>query len=250
MTKTREEYVYGMSNESYPEDTFKIGWTREHPSDRAESLYTSGVLNPFKVEFVIITPNGIKLEKEIHEHLKQFRIQSNREFFKIPKNELVKTLTDDLNLHLFTIDEINHSTKKTKNCKNRIIELFRNLEKDVSLLNSKLSKVHTELVVNNVNYEKIVSLKINNHHKHALDWTYIDHGSEEERIKIELDNINRDIDIYKKWIYGLENNYEYIQNNIGKKQMMIDNKSFKKSILETHDNFNKFKNKYIWKLDN
>ena len=85
-----------MSNPSFPGDVLKIGWTREHPNKRANDLHTSGIPTPFIVEYVIITSEGSKLEKQIHEHIKIYRINSNRAFLgdrcvkKTTNNEVFK----------------------------------------------------------------------------------------------------------------------------------------------------------------
>ena len=100
------QYVYIFSNELYPDDLLKIGWTKRHPSLRARDLQTSGVPTPFTVEYVIITSNGRNLEKEIHSHLDQYRVSKNREFFKINKSYLHEILTNNMNLNLMTIDEL------------------------------------------------------------------------------------------------------------------------------------------------
>ena len=63
MSENKEQYVYVMSNSSFPDDVLKIGWTREHPNIRAKDLHTSGIPTPFTVEYVIITPDGSKIEK-------------------------------------------------------------------------------------------------------------------------------------------------------------------------------------------
>ena len=43
MNETKEQYVYVMSNSSFPSDMLKIGYTKEHPSIRANNLHTSGI---------------------------------------------------------------------------------------------------------------------------------------------------------------------------------------------------------------
>ena len=100
------QYVYIFSNELYPQDFLKIGWTRNHPSVRAQNLQTSGVPSPFTVEYVIITSSGRSLEKEIHCYLDEYRVTPNREFFKINKMNLHDILTNNMNLNLITIDEL------------------------------------------------------------------------------------------------------------------------------------------------
>jgi hypothetical protein len=100
------QYVYIFSNELYPDDLLKIGWTKCHPSLRARDLQTAGVPAPFTVEYVIITSNGRNLEKEIHSYLDEFRLSQNRKFFKINKSYLHEILTNNMNLNLMTIYDI------------------------------------------------------------------------------------------------------------------------------------------------
>lgn len=83
----KNQYVYFMTNACYDDDVFKIGWTSRHPSNRISQLNT-GAPTPFIVDLVIVTSEGYKLEKQIHTHLTQYRIDSNREFFKISKDTL------------------------------------------------------------------------------------------------------------------------------------------------------------------
>ena len=101
------QYVYILSNESFPHDILKIGWTRCHPSLRAQNLQTSGVPSPFTVEYVIVTSSGRSLEKEIHCYLDKYRVSPKREFFKINKMNLHDILTNIMDLNLITIDELN-----------------------------------------------------------------------------------------------------------------------------------------------
>ena len=68
-------------------------------------MHTSGIPTPFIVEYVIITPEGSKLEKQIHNHIKSHRVNSNREFFKISKDELSEKLINELMLELKSIVE-------------------------------------------------------------------------------------------------------------------------------------------------
>ena len=100
------QYVYILSNELYPQDFLKIGWTRNHPSLRAQNLQTSGIPSPFTVEYVIVTSSGRSLEKKIHSHLDEYRVTPKREFFKINKMNLHDILTNIMHLNLITIDEL------------------------------------------------------------------------------------------------------------------------------------------------
>ena len=111
----KEQYVYIMSNASYDDDVFKIGWTSRHPLHRISQLNT-GAPTPFIVELVIVTLEGCKLEKQIHTHLKQYRMETNREFFKISKDTLREIITNELNLVLTPITELDDDDLKKK-CK-------------------------------------------------------------------------------------------------------------------------------------
>ena len=109
---TNDQYVYIMSNTSHDDDVLKIGWTRKHQIKR--SLQATGVPTSFVVEFVIITNEGHALVTLIHEHLKQYRIETNRKFFKISKDVLREILINELNLVLTCISEDDSSDKSEK----------------------------------------------------------------------------------------------------------------------------------------
>ena len=114
MNDTKDQYVYIMSNPSYDDDVLKIGWTRKHHIKRL--LQATGVPTSFVVDSMIITNEGHELETQIHERLKHYRIESNRNFFKISKDELREILTNELNLVLTCTseDELEKSEKSEK----------------------------------------------------------------------------------------------------------------------------------------
>ena len=252
MNENKEQYVYVMSNPSFPEDMLKIGWTREHPNIRANDLHTSGVPTPFIVEFLIITPEGSKVEKIIHNHIKFYRVNSNREFFKISKEKLTEVLIKELMLELTPISEISApiNTKMSNNKKvNEIKSLCENLEKEAHEFFSKLKKDKTELVITEKNNKKFVSIRTI-----ETDYTITSlstHGFEdydERHIKNAYYFINRDIIQYKEWLDDLIYNYEEIKNRIGVEKLRSDNKSFKEMILDTRNDLLNLKSKYIWEI--
>ena len=99
---TCKEYVYIMSNPSF--DYLKIGRTRKEPLIRAKQLYTSGVPEPFVIEGIIDTSDCVTLETKIHNCIKEYRINNNREFFHIDYTDLKKILTKELNLEITDYD--------------------------------------------------------------------------------------------------------------------------------------------------
>jgi hypothetical protein len=113
----KEQYVYIMSTTCYDDDVFKIGWTCRHPLHIASQLNT-GAPTPFIVDSVIITVEGYKLEKQIHNRLKQYRMETNREFFKISRDTLREIITNELGIVLTPITELvdDDYSKKCKYC--------------------------------------------------------------------------------------------------------------------------------------
>lgn len=251
MNENNEQYVYVMSNPSFT-DLLKIGWTREHPNIRANDLNTTGIPTPFVVEYVIITQDGSKLEKKIHNHIKTYRVNTNREFFKISKEKLTEILTEDLILELTAITEIiaNINTKQQDAKKvNEIKKLYETLEKEAQEFFGKFKKEKTELVIKKIKNKKYVSIKTS---ETEYNYTSLDtHGFEdvdEGNIKNTYYFINRDIIQYKEWLDNLINNYEKIKNTIGSKTLSEDNKYFKEMILDTQKKLKNLQNEYIWEI--
>ena len=78
-----KQYVYILSNVAMP-GLIKIGYTRDDPNKRVKQLNAStGVAMDFDLEWAFGCYNAIELEQEVHTHLASFRINNNREFFKI-----------------------------------------------------------------------------------------------------------------------------------------------------------------------
>ena len=250
MNENKEQYVYVMSNPSFPEDMLKIGWTREHPNIRANDLHTSGVPTPFIVEFVIITPEGSKVEKIIHNYIKTYRVNSNREFFKISKEELTRILVNDLMFELTSITEISApiNIKKNNNKKvNEIKILYEQVKKEADDFFGEFKKEKSKLVIKEINNKKYVYISAVEYNQTPL---YI-HGFEdddERHIKNAYYFINRDIIQYKEWLDDLIDNYEEIKNRIGVVKLRSDNKLIKEKILDTRNDLLNLKSKYIWEI--
>lgn len=254
MTTNKDEYVYIISNPSFTDDTLKIGWTRNHPIIRANDLNTTGLPTPFVVEAVIITQEGegSNLERRIHAHIKEYRLNSNREFFKISKDFLIEKLTNELNLEIVLIDDviipINTKIKIHKSKKvNEIINLYETLKKESEEFFRKLERANTELVIKVINNKKhiiIIESDYNQSGEIYFDW-WNDEGS---NIRSVCYFIKQDIEIYKEWVNDLINKYEEIKKDIGVLQLRADNKSTKNMILDTQKKLDNLKSEYIWEL--
>ena len=66
----------------------KIGYTGKKPEERATQLSKStGVATPFRVAFAAKCHDGEGMEYEVHQELKEYRVNSDREFFSCTLNE-------------------------------------------------------------------------------------------------------------------------------------------------------------------
>lgn len=79
-------YVYVLTNPSF-NGMVKIGKTIREPNVRAKDLYTTGVPTPYEVAFQLFLEDYDEIEKEIHNKLAGYRVNPNREFFRIPLNK-------------------------------------------------------------------------------------------------------------------------------------------------------------------
>lgn len=84
-----EGWVYCMSNKSMP-GVVKVGKTKNHPQERADQLFTTGVPEPFSVEFAKWVKNYSQKEKQLHSLLEtQYgRPSPNREFFRCSSTDV------------------------------------------------------------------------------------------------------------------------------------------------------------------
>ena len=89
-----DSWVYILSNKAQP-GILKIGYTNKHPEERAKQISNStGVALPFDVEFAFHCYNGVSLEQECHDKLKEYRVNNNREFFQMSLDEAKATVKE------------------------------------------------------------------------------------------------------------------------------------------------------------
>ena len=248
MNENTAEYVYCMSNPSLPEDMLKIGWTRGHPQKRADELYTSGIPTPFIVEFIIITPEGCKCEKIIHDHLNTYRASSNREFFKISLKKLTEILTNELKFELTQIPADMIYRKKNYNDHiNKLKLLYENLEKEHEEYFGKFKKEKAEMVIRKQNNKKYVSFRAVEYDSTPLHTHGWEESDEEKRLKEAYYFINRDIIDYKELLERLIYDYKDIKETIGGVQMRSNNIVFKNCMLKTQKDLHNIRSEYVVK---
>ena len=84
-------YVYLLTNHSMP-GMLKIGCTLRDSRARARELYTTGVPTPFEVAFEVFSESHEELEGQAKAKLADFRVNSNREFFRYPLKDAIDLL--------------------------------------------------------------------------------------------------------------------------------------------------------------
>ena len=88
--------VYVMSNPSFVGSTLKIGMSERDPTVfRSEELYSTGVPQPFKVEYYAFVDSPKELEQKIHQLLDRYRRNSSREFFECDVSLAVETIREN-----------------------------------------------------------------------------------------------------------------------------------------------------------
>jgi len=86
-------FIYIMSNPGHP-GLLKIGQTSKDPNVRRRELNSTGVPEDFVLEYRVLADDYQRLEKEIHQRLKKYRLRTDKEFFEISVEEAISILRD------------------------------------------------------------------------------------------------------------------------------------------------------------
>jgi hypothetical protein len=88
-------FVYIMSNPAFADGRIKIGKSDRDPEEfRKSELNSTGVPEPFKVEYSAYVQNHHELEKKIHRHFHAQRPNKNREFFTCSIMDAISAIRD------------------------------------------------------------------------------------------------------------------------------------------------------------
>ena len=91
-------FVYILSNELMP-GIVKIGFTERTVADRISELSGhTGVALPYKEEASFPVADPSKIERSVHEGLRQHRVSQNREFFRLSPDEATAAVRQILGL--------------------------------------------------------------------------------------------------------------------------------------------------------
>lgn len=83
--------MYVLSNTAMP-GLVKIGFTTKVPTERAEELNTTGVPQPFLVEYYCLVDDPADLEARTHRVLHKSRHATGREFFRVEIATAIRTV--------------------------------------------------------------------------------------------------------------------------------------------------------------
>lgn len=87
-------YVYVLSNPSISSG-LKVVFTTRNVEGRAKELSSStGVPQPFVIEYWRITDSVEKIERLVHQDLEKVRLNHNREFFDISIDSAIEIIRD------------------------------------------------------------------------------------------------------------------------------------------------------------
>jgi hypothetical protein len=97
-------FIYILINDSM-NGIIKIGSTVINAQERAKQISSNtGVPTPFKVAYELYVQDYKVFEKKVHDHLADFRVNPNREFFNYPLYKAIK-LIEELNSRIYAANE-------------------------------------------------------------------------------------------------------------------------------------------------
>lgn len=246
---SENEYVYVMSNPSFETDILKIGYSKKHPYARANSLFTSGLPTPFKIEYVVVAENGLQLEKLIHNYINEFRVNDKREFFKITKDHLYQILSEEL--HLNVICDISILPANIPNQNSiiaQMVAIHERIENKLKTFVSKLKQSNTKFVLDDLFYTVSV-VKDASNESNCLQRLYYD-DKIDIGIIFRLQCLEREMSEHSKMLDNVLNNHDEIKSRLGGKQFRSDNIWFKNKLLETEAKIDNLYNKIAWSFVN
>ena len=88
-------FIYIMSNPSFSDGRIKIGKSKADPDTyRKDELDSTGVPEPFFVEYFAFVEDHHSLERQVHSKLDSQRPNKNREFFTVSIPEAINSIRE------------------------------------------------------------------------------------------------------------------------------------------------------------
>ena len=96
-----------MSNPSFADGRIKIGMSSKDPVERKSELESSGVPEPFVIEYKAMTDDYQQVEQKVHRLLDKYRPNKNREFFTCTTLQAIAAIRSVANV---VFQENNHKS--------------------------------------------------------------------------------------------------------------------------------------------
>lgn len=96
---SKNGFIYIMSNPVFGDGRIKIGKSKSDPSSfRKDELYSTGVPEPFQLEYFAFVENYDSVELEVHKRLNDNRPNKDREFFTTTIIDAINTIREISNI--------------------------------------------------------------------------------------------------------------------------------------------------------
>jgi len=91
----RVGWIYAVLNPSFTPQMYKIGETSRPPHIRVKELSSeTGVPSNYKMAYCVHLLDRFQAEKMVHQHLSQYRVADNKEFFTAPLSIIVSAFDE------------------------------------------------------------------------------------------------------------------------------------------------------------
>lgn len=128
-------FIYVMSNPSYSGGLLKIGKSKSDPSSfRQEELYTTGVPQPFVIEYSALVEDYNAIEIRVHELLSAHRPNKSREFFNCSIEHAILTIQQISKIKFeeysgqFQTKNLTKTSERTKETNTELIEHAQSID--------------------------------------------------------------------------------------------------------------------------
>ena len=196
-------FIYIMSNPSFSDNRIKIGRSKSDPKSlRKDKLYSTGVPEPFEVEYIAFVEDYRSVEIKIHTILDNKRPNKNREFFTSTIPEAILAIKQNSKVKFEEVfykspEEIENEKKRQNELKKQEeIQFKRNeeqarIKRNQSIERERLRKSNE---IKRIHLEKITKLNNEKKNKIERDW----YSSN------EFKEINLEINTLQKKCYSLD----------------------------------------------
>jgi len=121
-------FIYIMSNKSFADKRIKVGISKSDPTQRKDNLYSTGVPEPFLVEYYALVEEYEEIEKIVHKKLSGLRPNKQREFFICSIEKAIVTISDCAEINY---ERIFYKTDKPLKEEQKELERQKEIEKNI-----------------------------------------------------------------------------------------------------------------------